>query len=168
MGNISEFSTQFGQGVRPTLFEVTTSKVSGTLAKFFIKSVQIPASNIGTIEVPYKGRKIKKPGDRTFAEWSITVLASEDLKLRGEFETWMNEISSHTEATQSENDAGNWQVAALKADGEAEHGGFYEFHNIFPSEIGAIEMNYESVDAIAEFTVTLQYDYWTGGPGSIS
>lgn len=168
MGNISEFAEKYGQGVRPTLFEVTTSKVSGGLAKFFIKSVQLPASNIGTIEVPYKGRKIKKPGDRTFAEWSITVLASDDLKLRGEFETWMNELNSHTEATQLENNAGNWTVAALKADGKTVHGGEYTFVNIFPTEIGAIEMNYESVDAIAEFTVTLQYDYWTGGPKNIS
>ena len=168
MGNISEFAEQYGQGVRPTLFEVTTSKVDGDLAKFFIKSAQLPASNIGTIEVPYKGRKIKKPGDRTFAEWSITVLASEDLTLRGEFEAWMNELNSHTEATQTKNDAGEWTVAALKSDGTSTHGAAYTFINIFPTEIGAIEMNYESVDAIAEFTVTLQYDYWTGGPKNIS
>ena len=59
-------------------------------------------------------------------------------------------------------------MAALKSDGTSTHGGAYTFVNIFPTEIGAVEMNYESVDAIAEFTVTLQYDYWTGGPKSIS
>ena len=42
--------------------------------QFFIKAAQLPASTIGFIEVPYKGRKVKRPGDRTFAEWTLTVL----------------------------------------------------------------------------------------------
>ena len=82
MGNINDFSVKFGQGQRATLF-----KVEGTIPNqssnsedrtFFIKAAQFPASSIGFIEVPFKGRKIKRPGDRTFAEWSITVLQDDE------------------------------------------------------------------------------------------
>ena len=42
-----------------------------------------------------------------------------------------------------------------------------DIFNCFPTEVGTIEFNYETVDTFTEFTVTLQYDYWTstGAPG---
>ena len=161
MANISEFANQLGQGVRPTLFRVE-GDIGGEKLEFFVKSAQLPASNIGTIEVPYKGRKIKRPGDRTFAEWTITVLASDDLPLRAEFESWMNQLNDHADIKQTTDLNREWSVVAVKPDG-SDHGSPYTFHNIFPTEVGAVELNYETVDTIAEFTVTLQYDYWTGG-----
>ena len=165
MANITEFANQFGQGVRPTLFRVE-GHVADVRLEFFIKSAQLPASNIGTIEVPYKGRKIKRPGDRTFAEWSITVLASDDLPIRKLFEQWMNELNDHVEIKSTTLLDKMWTVVAMKADGE-DHGTPYTFHNVFPTEVGAVDLNYETVDTIAEFTVTLQYDYWSGGAGDI-
>ena len=62
---------------------------------FLVKAAQLPASTIGLIEVPYRGRKIKVPGDRTFAEWTITVLADGDFDLRNKFEAWSNRIQTH-------------------------------------------------------------------------
>lgn len=165
MANISEFANQFGQGVRPTLFRVE-GDVGGTALEFFVKSAQLPASNIGTIEVPYKGRKIKRPGDRTFAEWSLTVLASDDLPIRKAFELWMNALNDHVDIKSNTQLNREWKVVAMKADGY-DHGIPYTFHNVFPTEVGAVDLNYETVDTIAEFTVTLQYDYWSGGPGDI-
>jgi|TARA_R110001592_G_scaffold14288_1_gene64240 hypothetical protein len=167
MANISEFAEQFGQGVRPTLFQVTGTIGTGQQQDFFIKSGQLPASTLGTIEVPYRGRKIKRPGDRTFAEWTITVLASDDLPLRAGFEGWMEQLSSHNEINTTIQLGQEWTVVAQKPDGSP-HGTEYTFHNVFPTEVGAMDLNYETVDTIAEFTVTLQYDYWSGGPGDIS
>jgi hypothetical protein len=31
----------------------------------------------------------------------------------------------------------------------------------FPTNIGAIDLNYETNDAVEEFTVELNYQYWT-------
>ena len=71
------------------------------------------------------------------------------------------EIKSTTELNRE------WHVVAMKPDG-GDHGSMYTFHNVFPTEVGAVDLNYETVDTIAEFTVTLQYDYWSGGPGNIA
>ena len=76
--NISSFAGQFLKGgIRPHLFEVngTIGPFSDEKIPFLVKAAQLPASTLGLIEVPYRGRKIKVPGDRTFAEWQITVLA---------------------------------------------------------------------------------------------
>ena len=159
MANIQQFAQQFGQGVRPTLFQVEGNVGSLQQQDFFIKSAQLPASTLGLIEVPYKGRKIKRPGDRTFAEWTITVLASDDLPLRHGFETWSNQLNDHEEINSTIDLGQEWTVAAIKPDGTI-HGHRYRFFNVFPSEVGTVDLNYETVDTIAEFTVTLQYDYW--------
>jgi len=168
MANIQEFAQQFGQGVRPTLFQVTGSVGNFNDQQkldFFVKAAQIPASTIGMIEVPYKGRKIKRPGDRTFAEWTVTVLASDDFPIRTAFNQWMNDINSHIEVTQNPTlpQGVEWTVSSLKPDGTVQGNGSYTFINVFPTEVGAIDLNYDTVDTIAEFPVTLQYDFWTGG-----
>jgi len=167
MSKISEFQNAFGQGVRPTLYNVTGHIGGQQDLEFFVKSAQLPASTLGLIEVPFKGRKIKRPGDRTFAEWTLTVLASEDLDLRGEFEDWMHELSHHDEIESAHVLGREWTVVAQKPDG-SDHGNAYIFHNPFPTEVGTVDLNYETVDTIAEFTVTIQYDYWTGGPANIT
>jgi len=74
--NINEIKSnlQFG-GARPTLFKVIMSpppgvlEISGDLARleFLARATQLPASDIGLVQVPYFGRKYKVAGDRTFA-----------------------------------------------------------------------------------------------------
>jgi hypothetical protein len=49
----------------------------------------------------------------------------------------------------------------------------YDFVGIFPTVVSPIELSWENGDAIEEFTVTFQYDYWqvaggvTGNAGGI-
>ena len=163
---INEFSQKFGQGQRATLFQVegaipnSTSSVNDRV--FFIKSAQFPASTIGFVEVPFKGRKIKRPGDRTFAEWTLTVLQDENNLIREDFIGWMNRINRHVAITGDSVSPSlfpDWTIKALKQDDSI--AGEIELINCFPTEVGTIEHNYETVDTFAEFTVTLQYDYWT-------
>jgi hypothetical protein len=36
----------------------------------------------------------------------------------------------------------------------------YEFFNMFPKNIGAIELSYDTVDALEEFTVDFTFSHW--------
>jgi len=63
--------------------------------EFLCKAASLPASTIGTIEVPFRGRILKIPGDRTFAEWQLTILNDNDFAIKNAFEEWMNLINSH-------------------------------------------------------------------------
>ena len=165
---VNEFKQRLvNDGARPTLFDVqitfqgSTANSSVPNLNFKCKAAQIPASTVGTIEVPYFGRKIKVAGDRTFAEWTITVINDESFRIRNGFESWSNLINQHVE----NNRAGLYQADAVVQqygkDGNPIVNGLYSFKNIWPSEIGAIDLSWETTDSIEEYTVTLQYDYWT-------
>ena len=74
MANLTSFKGKIGYGVRPNLFMVQVTdlesnlndsdKVKGTDADFtfLCRSAGIPASTLGTVEVPFRGRVIKLPG----------------------------------------------------------------------------------------------------------
>ena len=177
MGRIDDFAGKFKEGVRATLFEVTgtipgESQTSADRV-FFIKAASMPASTIGVVEVPYLGRRIKLPGDRTFAEWTITVMMDEENRIRGDFASWSDQFNDHSDiygTAQAEVMRPTWSFKALKGDGVGVALGQYNMINCFPTEVGPAEFSYESNDTLAEFTVTLQYDYWTqtsGGPGGV-
>ena len=61
--------------------------------KFLCKASNIPASNVGSIDVPFRGRIFKVAGDRTIDNWSITVINDENFDIRTAFETWHNHIA---------------------------------------------------------------------------
>ena len=169
--NISSFAGQFLKGgVRPHLFEVNGAFPFGggdeKKVPFLVKAAQLPASTLGLIEVPWRGRKIKVPGDRTFAEWTITVLADGDFHLRDKFELWSSAINMHESniglSSPPMSELGiyqDWQVYQLDRTGSRIKG--YNFVGCWPSEIAAIDVNHETTDSLTEFTVTMQYTYWS-------
>ena len=188
--NIDKFASNFiGGGIRPHLFQVSGS-IGGKSGveetqMFHIKSASLPASTLGKIEVPYRGRKIPIPGDRTFEAWTIGVLCRGDLMLRDEFERWSNDINEHQanlsggygekSAPPDHQPHGNksagkgfganknvfrdWNVTQLDRGGNALKE--YTFYGCWPSSISAIEVKSDEADSVAEFTVELSYSYWT-------
>ena len=173
MGLIDEFAIRFREGIRATLFRVTGNipkeKSDNQQRMFFIKAASMPASTSGVVEVPFLGRRIKLPGDRTFAEWTCTVMMDEDNQIRNDFERWMDHIGSHSNIFHSSvfgaPDPGelrqDWNFEALKSDNLPYSNAVYTLKNCFPTEVGAAEFSYENNDTMVEVSVTLQSAYWT-------
>ncbi len=161
--NIDTFKGQIpGGGARPTLFFVELTGAEYSQVPFMAKAASLPASTLGTIELSYFGRKVKVAGDRTYAEWSITIINDEDMLIRKGLENWhskVNHASSNLRTmTEYKEDAQVHQMGKT--------GGIirtYNFVGLWPSEIGAIELAWDTNDAVEEDTVTRQYDYWTVG-----
>ena len=185
---ISNFkSALIGGGARPNLFEVELTTLPNGVAwdadkfRYMCKASSLPASNIAAIDVPFRGRIFKVAGDRTIDPWTVTIINDEGFKLRNAFEEWMEQIakldnnlgatlpeSYMTNATvfqlgrgstkSSTNSDGN-NNAVLKE---------YEFIDIFPTSISAIDLSYDSSDAIEEFTVDFSVQSYnltgSGGP----
>ena len=105
MANINDFKAKLaGGGARANQFKVTMpfpgySQVGGEIEElaFLCKITQLPAMTVGPITVPFRGRQIKIAGDRTYADWTISVLNDTNFKLRNAFERWSNGINNATD-----------------------------------------------------------------------
>ena len=106
--SIEEFKAVLqGGGVRPTMFQVELTFPTGVSADnnlltndgtFLIKATQLPASTVGVIDVPFRGRKLKVSGDREFADWNINVINDVSFGLRKGLEEWSELIQNHNYA----------------------------------------------------------------------
>ena len=105
-GTIDDFKANVASDfARPNLFQVDLNFPQGIinnsslieLGKFTVRAANLPASNIGVIEVPFRGRVLKIAGDRTFEPWTITVQNDSNFVLRNAFEIWASSIQAYNE-----------------------------------------------------------------------
>ena len=171
--NVNEIRANLiGDGARPSLFEVEMTNPASTsgdaVLRYMVRAAQIPQSTINPIEVPYFGRKIKIAGNRTFAEWSVTVINDEDFLIRNAMESWMASINTHNGNVTTLASASPLQYKTQAQITQFSKTGAvlrtYEFNGLFPVEISAMETNWEA-DGIQEFGVTFQYDWWSVNGG---
>jgi hypothetical protein len=163
--NINQFKSELsGGGARPTLFQVQilnpVSPEADFKVPFMVKVAGIPASNVGQFTVPYFGRQIKYAGDRTFDDWTVTVINDEDFAIRNAMEAWSNAINTHDSNVRAlpRDYKSNAIITQFSKDGSPLRS--YVFEGLFPITISDIAMDWSQVDAIEEFTVTFQYDLW--------
>lgn len=158
---------QYG-GARPTLFKVLITPPPGiginlSRFSFFARATQLPASDLGTIQVPYFGRKYKIAGDRTFAAWSTTIMNDEDFELRQAVETWSYQINSHEgnkhiNMSSPADYKSTAEVYQYNKSGDIIR--VYKFDGIYPETVSTIDLDWNASDQIEEFSVTWQYDYF--------
>lgn len=169
--NVTEFASAglpLG-GARPSLFSVTVDTPAGVPAvgarfAFTCRAAQIPSSILSVIPQRYFGREVKMAGTRTFEPWNVTVLNDEDFTVRSAMEQWSNLINAHQANLR---DGGLSTLASYRTTATVNQynktGGVvrtYEFINIFPTNVGAIDLDWDNADAIEIFPVEFQYDYW--------
>ena len=185
---INNFIQNIGQGVKPNMFSidiqwpagglvggVPTDSTEKDLINVLCKSAALPASNLGVIEVPFRGRTVKIAGDRTFDTWTTTFFNDKDFKLRAFFEQWANSINTHEGNTaplftpnNSDGYMADLGVKQLEKDA-SEEGAIlreYTLKYCFPTNVSSIDLAYDSNDQIEEFTVEWQYSYFTAEGGT--
>jgi hypothetical protein len=191
---ISDFTSRLtGDGARPNLFQVSIPNIpsgqngpnanpasadASTTLSFLAKSAQLPGSTLGIVPMYYFGREIKFAGNRTFADWTITVVNDENFIVRNSIEAWMNFINSNatnvrgnqvvttnfntSQALGYTSDAHVYQYPKIGGnDGLAGAVKAYDFVGLFPVDMSPIDLDWGSNDSIEEFTVTFAYQYWT-------
>lgn len=190
---IDKFKSRISGGIaRPNLFEVVLATPDGVVdtdvndfgikSRFLVKAAALPASNIAPISVPFRGRTLKIAGDRTFDEWTVTVINDTDFAIRSSMERWMNSIakvSDNSGLTNPEDyikdlkiyQLGRAQVAQNTQESETDMPILrtYKFHGCFPTNVSQLDLSYDQSDALEEFTVTFQVQWWEadGNGGSV-
>lgn len=174
--SISNLKSALGGGSRPNLFEVgitfptalPAGSVPVTNYELLCKATSIPAMTVGSIEVPVRGRSVKVPGDRTFAEWSVTFLSDAGFTVRKKMEEWsdfvkLNNFSAgtlrNTASAAGDDYYGVIRVKQLNESSDVIR--VYTLNLAFPVDISALDVSYDTTDALQEFTTTFQYSYFT-------
>lgn len=171
--NVAEFrANMVGDGARPNLFSVSLifpaivadGQTAGQKVTFMAKTAQLPGSTIGTVPVYYFGREMKFAGNRTFADWSLTIINDEDFSIRNAVERWMNSINSNAGNVRSGAALNN---TSYTVDAEVTQYGKtggalkkYKFVGLFPIDLAPIDLDWGSNDAIEEYSVTFAYQHW--------
>lgn len=175
--NINTFREKLNGGSKANLFrmdiDLNDAPIAGVdLNDFSVlcKSGAIPAFTLGVIEVPFRGRRIKIPGDRTYGDWTATFVNDGNQNIRKTFDNWLNSIVNVNgeEALRSDSEdtyRSTITVNQLKADGTIAR--IYKLYDAFPTDVSAIDLSYDTTDAIQEFTVTFQYHYLDVGVGAL-
>ena len=169
-----------GGGARSNLFEVeieypieiaVDSSANGPkeFGKFMIKAAEIPASNLGNIPVPFRGRVLPIAGDRTFDPWTVTIINDTNFKIRDAMEQWSNSIND-LQTSQGIIDPADYQTNAkvkqLSRKGGNDPGDItvlreYRFEGIYPNVVSSIPLDYGATDQIEEFQVTFNYLFYS-------
>ena len=170
MANINEFKSRLrGGGARANQFKVTLpfpgySAVGGETADlaFLCSATSIPGSNVAMVTVNFRGRQLKLAGDsRTFGDWSMTILNDTDFKIYRAFERWMNGINNITD-NEGLTDPNDYQVDGFIDHLDRDDNSIkqYQLRGCFPTSLDGIALSYGTNDAIEDFGVTLDYQYF--------
>ncbi len=171
--NVENFNNQYiGDYARSNLFLVKIAGIGSIHGGpdgggMFVKGASLPETTVGMVEVPYQNRKLKIPGDRTFADWTATVIQDEGYSVRNQLLGWQADITGFSQFTSVLNVSAAHRLIEIQPynrDGSKAP----IVANVYgwPSSIGSVELSWETADAIQEYTVTFTISWDDGGvPG---
>ena len=176
---VADFRAQMqGDGARPNLFEVSlpfpaiinpgnaTRKIT-----FMARAAQLPGSSLGFLPLQYFGREIKLVGNRTFADWTLTIINDEDFAVRKGLERWMNGMNSHRFNRRNSSFA---SATSYTVDAEVKQYGktgsvikSYKIFGAFPTDLSAIDLDWSANDTVEEYTATFQFQWWEDAKNAV-
>lgn len=188
--SLSQFKSKLiGGGARSNLFEVDITFPAGVNLgvqgdgtgqfdkenfRFLCKAAALPASNVASIPVPFRGRTLKVSGDRTFDPWTVTVINDENFSHRRAFEAWLQNLGQYGDHSGLSNPSDYMGQAIVYQLGRSPSNtqgnnttgedarilAQYRFIDIFPTALSPIDLSYENTDQIEEFTVDFEVQYY--------
>lgn len=173
--NVNSFLANFtGSGARPNRYEVmigfpnfiglTDSSIQQKIS-FTCHATSMPASELGTATVPYKGRNIKVPGDRVFQDWNVTILIDNDFLGRDVFERWSSGmLGNSSNLTKTANEINTLQIFGQAQvnllDRHDQVIKRYQITGMFPTSVEAVQLSYSNNDTVMEQNVTFAVNEW--------
>jgi len=176
MANIDDFKANLiGGGARANQFRVTITPPPGIAigldvrrASFLVTASNLPASNLGEIAVPFRGRNIYVSGDRPAPEpWSTTFYNDTDFMVRNAMERWHNGINDFANNTGTVNSA-DYQTDLFveQLDRDDTILKTYIFRAAYPLTIAQIDLSTAEATEIETFEVTWRYQHFE--PSAVS
>jgi len=170
MGNIDDFKANLiGGGARANQYRVTIVPPPGIATgldirrtSFLATATNLPASTLGEIAIPFRGRNIYISGDRPAPEaWTVTFYNDTDFMIRNAMELWQNGINDYANNTGLINPSdyqSDLTVDQLDRDDTVLKS--YIFRNAYPLTVGQIDLTNAEATEIETFEVTWRYQHF--------
>ena len=170
MAKIDDFkSNLIGGGARANQFQVTITPPSGIdigldtrRTSFLCTATNLPASTLGEIAIPFRGRTIYMAGDRPAPEtWTTTFYNDTDFMIRNAMERWnngINDFANNTGVTSPSDYQTDLTVEQLDRDDTILK--TYILRNCFPLAVGEIALSSAEATEIETFEVTWKYQHF--------
>ena len=170
MANIDDVKANLiGGGARANQFRVTITPPSGIAigldtrrTSFLVTGSNLPASTLGEIAVPFRGRNIYVSGDRPAPDtWATTFYNDTDFMIRNAMERWgngINDYANNTGVTSPADYQTDLFVEQLDRDDTVLK--TYIFRNAYPLTIGEIALSSAEAGELETFDVTWRYQHF--------
>lgn len=121
-----------------------------------ITGFAFPSRRVGTIDAWVQGRKLVLPGDTDFGnEWRVTLYNPLNHDMRQKIMDWQKKIDDYESNTHADM---LWtlttEAVIFQLNGAGEKTAQYVVKNIFPKEVGEVEVKGSEQNQIQSFTAT--------------
>jgi len=151
-------------GARNNLFRIIINYPSfvqgdAETTSLLCKGASIPASPMGKIPLNYRGRTFSLPGDRPeYEPWTATFFNDTGFSVHDAMMDWqegINNVKSNT----PDADPSQWysDIIVEQLDSDERVLKRYKLVDAWPENVGQIEFNNDTTNAIEEFPVTFSY-----------
>lgn len=169
--SIINFKDGFNGGTRANRFRVYPTwpgsinrRPDQDDASFKIVSASLPATQINTIVVPYRGRQITYAGDRMYSTWAVGIYDDNNKtkNIWTALHQWAENMDGHYTHEVINNDFGykslqtTWRIEQLDPNGGVLKTVY--LYKCWPSVVGEINLNMAEVGFVG-FSTTLTFDY---------
>lgn len=165
--NIDGIKSAFTNGdfARPNLFEISIPSLDKNI-KYKCRAAGLPAGEVEAIKISYQNRKYPLAGDRTFADWTITMYNDAAHDTRQQFLDWQIQAAAMDKSIYGENPDTYLRNAGVdQFDRQGEVQATYNFYWVYPTNVGEIQLDWDSNNEVETFDVTFTVGYWTKGDG---
>jgi len=135
------------------------------------ESTELPGRSIATSDESTFGPTIKYAYDHTYADHTLTIIASEDMYERKIFEVWMDNVVNGPDLTGSYksnsgliryyDDYAEGQVRIIQSNESGTALAKYTLFNAYPIALSPMNLSWEEQNTYQRFTVTMTYRYHT-------
>ena len=173
MASLTDFRNKLtGGGARANQFKVQIDApfiTDSAALSFLCRSASLPAMTVGEVPVFYRGRQIYVAGDRTYADWTVTVYNDGGWVARSNMENWNNALQDFGNSTVGAQDPAQYygEIQVVQLDRSDNPLRYANLYGAWPTNVAEIALAYDTVDVVEEFDVTFRFNYMTlGGSGS--
>ena len=161
--SVNQFKERMALGGARANYYIVNGPTIGADMAYLARGASLPAANVNQVEVMTPGgRKLKFAGERTFEDWTVSVYNDTAMITRKKFEKWQRACADYGNPLGADAlgayGVSNWSVTQLSRTGLPVRS--YNFYNMWPAGLGAIELSFDEASNIEQFDVTFAFSHY--------